>query len=220
MQVHPLGLGNPEFAGIGDAGQDHGGGLVNEGIGIHQLGVGKSDVRVRIADLRDLFGTKTGTSVSQRVFSRHLGKAREQIAHGTEVLFDGAAVVLADALFKQRIREDGTSHPMAVLDVVPTARGNPPLFRLRIAVLIPVQREIRPLCRFLGSQRFATRNERAGGLSARHHLKQAVDAPLRHVAARMGVDEARRRRHPESTCKRSRWIGVTTKRTGETPACV
>src|SRR5690606_21548247 len=106
------------------------------------------------------------------------------------------------------------------LDVVPTARLDAPELRLAARVLIPVELQTTPFRRLLRRQRFAAGDERRADLAARDHLEQPVDAPLRHVAARPGVDQAPRRIRPEARRQRLRRIARTSEWRSKPPARV
>src|SRR5690606_14271926 len=147
MQVHPAMLWYRELACLRDRGQDDRRRLVDEGVGVHQLCVGEPDIRVLLADGRDLLGRKALAAICLRVLRRDGGEAGEQPPHCRLVLLDGSAARTADAVLEQRVSEDRAGHTVPVLDVVPTARLDAPELRLAARVLIPVELQTTPFRR-------------------------------------------------------------------------
>ena len=100
-----------------------------------------------------------------------------------------ALQVAANAVLEQRIGVDRARHAVAILHVAPAPRRDAPRLGLAAGILVPVELDLGALGGFLRGQRLAAADHRRADLAARHHLEQAVDAPLRHVPAGMGVDQ-------------------------------
>ena len=66
MEINPLVFGNAQRFGFGDGRQHDGRGLVDERIGVHELGVGEANVGIVGADGRDLIGAVAGAAVGER----------------------------------------------------------------------------------------------------------------------------------------------------------
>ena len=109
-------------------------------------------------------------------------------------------------------------HAMAILHLAPAAGGDAPFLGRAAGILVPVEHDSGAFGSLLRRQRLAAADHRRSDLAARHHLEQAVDAPLRHVPARMGVDQPLGARRSEAIGNRPRRILRPTERALEAPA--
>ena len=96
----------------------------------------------------------------------------------------------ANAVLEQRIGKDRAGHAVAVLHLAPAPSCDAPQFGFTAGILVPIQSEPGALGGFLRGERLSAADHCGADLAARHELEQAVDAPLRHVPARVGVDQS------------------------------
>ena len=126
VQVDPSIPGNAELTRLADRRQDDRRGLVDEGVRVHQLGVGKTDVGVVRADGGNLLGAETLPAVCQGVGLGHAGKVREQLADGGQMLRHRTLQVAANAVLEQRISVDRARHAVAIFQRAPAPGGDAP----------------------------------------------------------------------------------------------
>ena len=220
VEIDPAFLGDAQGTRFGDRGQNDGGGLVDKGVGIHELGVGEADIRIVGANGGDITGREAVAPIGQRIASGNSGETREQGAHGLAVLGDGPAAGAADGVFDHRIGENRTAHAVAFLAIAPAALLNTPGLKVAAQVLVPVQLYFRALRRLLRRQSLAAGDQRRLDLAAGHHLRQTIDAPLRHVSASVSIDQAVGGHRAQAPGQRFRRVGDPPERAGEAPTGV
>ena len=144
---------------------------------------------------------------------------RKELSCLREVFRDRAAEMPANAVLEKWIGKNGARHAMALFHVAPAALGHAPDFvRLTARIFRPVECELGALRGLLRGKRLATRDQRRLAVAAHDHLEEPVHAPLRHVTARMRVDEALGGSGTKAVRQRARRIVVSSERRGEAPA--
>ena len=216
MQKHPALARDTEGARPTRAAHDQRRALIDERVGIHQPGIRKADHRIAGTGLGNRACIVAVAPIGQRITGGNGGKAGQQFAHCLLVLGQRAAAGGANCLFEQRIRVDGTTHPVAIFNVGPATLADAPGLRRAAGRSRPVEHDVSPLRRFLGGQCLAAGDQRHIGLAAADRLAEPVDAPLRHVAARFGINKPRCRgtQFGQQGCRR---VFVRTERAGKAP---
>ena len=74
--------------------------MIDEGIGVHQLGIGKANIRVIWAHGGDLFRGEAIAAVRQRIFGGDGGEAGEQLSQLGAMFRHRAVFVMAQGGFK------------------------------------------------------------------------------------------------------------------------
>ena len=220
MQVDPAVLRDAQLPRLRHAGQQQRRALVDVGVGAHQPGVGVGNHRVAGRSGGDLFGAAARAPVGQRVGCGHRRKAGQQCAHRGLVLGQAQAPRRAQRMFDQRVHGDGSARAMAVFGIRPAAPVNAPGGGAAARSVGPVQRHAAAHRSLLRGQGFGADHQRGADLAPRHAFGQAVDAPLRHVAAGLGVDELPRLRGAQALRDRLGRVARTTEGAGKAVAGV
>ena len=105
----------PHSRALPDRGHQHGGGLVDDGVGVHQPRVGKADPAIVVGDRGQPLGAIALAPRRQRIVLGDGGQALEQPAHRRHVAGDVALQPAADGILEQRIEVDGGAQLVARL---------------------------------------------------------------------------------------------------------
>src|SRR3990167_854440 len=214
MQVDPAVFRDAQLPGARHAGEDQRRALVDVGVGAHQPGVGVGDEGVAGARCGDLLGAVTRAPVGQWVGRGHRREACQQRADGLLMLGQATAQMPTDGVLEHRVHRDRRARTVQVFHLRPAASGHAPGLEAAAGGFRPVQRDVGALGGLLRGQRLGAHHQRRADLATRHRLTQPVDAPLRHVAAGVGVDQLARA-GAQAMGQRARRVGIAPERAGK-----
>ena len=190
MQEHHAIGRHTQRSGHREAAYDDCCALIDEGVGVHQSGVGVRDVRVVCSDRGEPCGIEAITAICQRIGRRHRSEFRHQRPDHLLVLGMASSGMVAQGIFEHRIHVDRRARAMTILAIRPAPFGHAPGLHLAARVFIPIEFDPGAFSGLLGCQRLGAHHHCSRNLTPSDLLAQPVHRPLRHVAAGVGVDEA------------------------------